>query len=273
MKAVWVLALAGAGAILGGARARAEDKADEQVEYDKYYQRAVGHVRKKSYDKAIENFEKALTYKRDTGDVFYNLVVISEQLKDYERVHLYAQGFLYLEPDTGDAEEVSKKMKLAKRLLGMRKVLPALVNIALEPKGTEIHVNYVPVSRGRGASFELLPGTYTARAERADHHPWSETIKVVDDTPVRVEGVMKKMIYQGSLMIETTPPDGVQVFIDDQPSGTTPITDPVKLETRRYLVRFEKEGYEAWLRYVEIRRDETATIKATLEKAGTRKEP
>ena len=47
--------------------------------------------------------------------------------------------------------------------------------------------------------------------------------------------------------------------------GVTPL-EPFELETRRHLIRFEKAGYDSWVRYVDITKDETFVLEPTLEK-------
>ena len=234
-----------------------------------FYERALRYVRARKPDKALEYFQKALPHYNHSSDIFYNLVNVAEALKDWQRVHLYASGFLYLEPEGDDAKDITRKQKAAAKWLGKQKAGVVAVSFQVDPPGVEIVVDHVPLGRARRAAVELPPGAYTARAQKVDFVDWEQSFEVVAGAPTVVKGKLAKMIFHGYLKIETTPPDGVQVFVDDEAVGTTPLEAPLKLETRRYLVRFEKEGWDRWIRYVEIQKNDTYELSPSLEKTGT----
>ena len=253
-------------ALLGVALVAGAAVADEGVRAgDKFNDRALRYVKARKPDKAMEYFEKALPYRNDTSDIFYNLVHVAEALKDWRKLHLYATGFLYLEQDTDDAQDIARKRKTAAKWLGKKKKAVVPVTFEVDPPGVQIMVDDVPVARARRTPVELPPGKYTARASKTDHHDWEAGFEVVTGAPVAVQGKLKPMVFHGFLEVITKPTDGVQVFVDDELVGTTPLTEPVKLETRRYLVRFEKEGWDRWIRYVDIKKNETHKLKPVME--------
>ncbi|MGM0574842.1 MAG: PEGA domain-containing protein [Myxococcota bacterium] len=238
---------------------------DEAQAGAKYYERAVRYVRARKYDKALEWFEKALPHRNETSDIFYNLVNVAEAVKDWEKVYLYAVGFLYLEPDTADADDIRAKKDKAARVLGRRDRAPVAVTFDVKPRGVQVLVDHVPVVRSARKPVELIPGEYTATADKPDHHPWEKTFEVVAGAPREVEGEVKPMIFHGKLKVVTHPAEGVKVYVDDEYVGTTPL-DPIELETRKYLIRFEKEGWDKWIRYVTIQKEETFVLEPHLER-------
>ena len=265
-RTAWWMALAAAAlALLVPLEAAAEEPGDLG---DQYNDKALRYVRARKPDKALDFFEKALPYRNDSSDIFYNLVAVAEAVKDWSRVHLYTTGFLYLESGTDDARDFARKQKAAVKGLTKAKLAPAPVSFEIDPPGVEIFVNHVPVGKARRGMVDLPPGEYVARASKVDHHDWEQPFEVVAGTPAVVKGALQKMVFHGLLSITTEPAEGVQVFVDDELIGTTPIEEPLKLETRRYLVRFEKEGWERWIRYVDIKKDEAHELKPALEKAS-----
>jgi hypothetical protein len=86
--------------------------------------------------------------------------------------------------------------------------------------------------------------------------------------------------YFGNLVLQVSPADGVQVFLDDmltelrkaeKPTRDGLITgkgtkeEPYRLAARKWVIRFNKEGYDRWHRRIEIRRDQTTVVEARLE--------
>ena len=106
-----------------------------------------------------------------------------------------------------------------------------------------------------------------------DYKDWKQEFKVTKGDSQTVKGAMVKKIYFGMLNIVTDPPDGVDVLIDGKKVGVTPLK-PRRMQTGRYLVRFEKEGWDYWHRYVDITRDGTYELTPTMERlqAGSREQ-
>lgn len=274
-RAAWAVVLgvvcATGGLDAGPAVARADEPKVEEGKPDpgeRYFNRAAFYVRARHYDKALEFFEKALPYRNQTSDIFFNLVVVSEAEKDWARVFKYATGFLFLEAGSKDSEVVEGKLKKATEALARRKIAPVTVSFGVKPKNVTVYLDHVPVTRAGQRPVQLLPGTYEALAELVDHHPWKTKVEIpASDEPFTVKGELVKMIFKGKLKVMTDPAEGVEVFIDDQPVGKTPL-EPLTLDTKRYLVRFELPGYDKWHRYVTIDKDETYELRATLERSG-----
>jgi tetratricopeptide (TPR) repeat protein len=233
----------------------------------RYYEKAVRLARSSRFKKAITWFEKALPFYRDSSDLYYNLVNLTEATRQWKKLWTYGQAFLFLQPDGDDAQEVKLALKKAAVGLAKKGITPVSVQFDVTPPGVQVFVDDIPMARGKRAPARLLPGTYVAKASLEDHEAFESRFQVAPNVPMTVTGTLKKKIYFGFLAITTQPSDQVSIFINDELIGRSPLKEPIRLETRRYLIRFEKEGYDQWLRYVDIEREETYELTPIMEPA------
>lgn len=241
----------------------ASAKVAERAQRD--YERAIKLVRSGQAREALELFESALPVKNESSDIFYNLVQVAEAVKRWDKVLVYAQGFLRLERETGDARAFKAKLDVAVKRLEKAGRVPVSYRFEAAPEGVEVFVDDVPVTFDGPGEVLLLPGRHQATAKKLDHTPWKETLSVKAGAPETVTVNLAPIIFTGTLKVATEPPDGVTVFIDDKEVGTTPL-EPLDLPTVKVLVRFEKAGYDRWVRYVSIEKGRVQELKATLEK-------
>lgn len=247
--------------------------ADDDEAGDRYYDAAVRYIKRRKPLKALEFFEKALPYMREDSGIYYNLVMVAEGTYEFEKLMLYGAGFLFLEPEGADSVEIRRKMKRVAELLAKRQQKLSMVDFRVQPKGVEIYVNGVPVAKSGGPGVQLPAGSYTASATLEDYVDWEQPFTTQKGEGQTLKSSMTKRIYFGMLNIVTDPPDGVDVLIDGKKVGVTPLK-PKRLKTGRYLVRFEKEGWDYWHRYVDITRDGTYELTPTMERlqAGSREQ-
>jgi len=103
-------------------------------------------------------------------------------------------------------------------------------------------------------------------------------VRVGDPTVVTPKP--KQIAYFGKLIIKVEPSEGVTVYLDDVPvqdrkadkpsqdgkiAGTGARQDPIQLAARKWVLRFQKDGYDRWHRRIEIKRDDTILVDAKLE--------
>ena len=265
----FALALLGLTLPAAGLRAASADDEPELSERDRDraqrdYDKAVRLVRANKPRDALELFERALPGKNDTSDIFFNLVQVAEAVKRWDKVLAYAQGFLALEPQSSDARIVRSKLELAQKRREGGAGAPVRYRFEA-PEGVATFVDHVPVSLDGPGEVLLTLGPHAAAARKVDHKPWTQDLRVKADEPQTLTVTLERILYTGTLQVVTDPPDGVQVYLDDKLLGTTPLA-PQKLPTLRVLVRFEKPGYDSWVRYVTPERDQVYELKATLER-------
>ncbi|HRE89107.1 MAG TPA: PEGA domain-containing protein [Myxococcota bacterium] len=251
------------------ARAQLEEVAEDPVSEslaaarDKYAQ-GVKLAKRGQNEEAIAAFEAALPeLGREGGsDIFYNLVNVARVSRDWRRVVLYSHGFLARESATRDAAEIEKMREFALARLEIRN--PA-TSLSIEvPEGSTVYIDHTPI---KGRSVTLARGRYTVTAELADHHPATTEI-TLGENPATLTLLPRAANYTGFLSVTTTPADGVTVFVDDKAVGRTPLKAALELPVGKRLIRFERVGFDAWTRYVEIARGKTETLEPRLEKTA-----
>ena len=240
----------------------AEEKSFETAE--RYFQRGL-------WKRAIDGYEKALpSYNQDSG-IFYRLVVASVEEGEARKAILYGLGFNYLSPAHEFADRLNAMVKKAETSLQRAKVNPVSVSFNIEPKGTEITLNYVPVGESGKGKVSLYPGKYTVLGTYYGHHTFKKVIEVKDQ-PITVRGTLKKVITYGKLKIKTQPEKGITVYVDRKKVGVTPL-EPIKLRSGRHYIRFEKEGFDRWHRYVTVENDGLHLLEPIMERTPPGKSP
>lgn len=240
------------------------DEATRQADAD--YRAGVRATKLGKNADAIVFFERALPKKHDTADLFYNLVQVAKLQRAWEKVALYGQAFVLLEPGTKDATAVGREVDQALETLAKRGKVAVAVELTV-PDGGKAFVDGAPVADHGHAAVRLVPGTYALTAEKVDHKPFAQPLVVAAGAVARVKVELERIIYHGQVAIASTPADGVQVFVDGERVGETPLKAPLELEAgRKLLFRFEKQGFEPWVRYVELGKNESVKLEPKLEK-------
>ena len=277
---------------LHGTPAHAQEPFDESEAGEIYYEQATRMARFRNYRKAMELFEKALPFMRDDADIYYNLVAIADKLKRFDKAYLYASAYLRLDSDSTDAREMLWVQKRMAGTLRVTNAYPAEVTLDIFPKGVELYANNVPIGLTGGLPVKLPPGTYKLTAEKTDYHPLDMTIVVEPRRPQFFQGRLEKIMYYGTLDIKTFKAPcswpcqplkaalevddkanaglralkNVVVYVNDTRMGESPLKAPIKLLSDRYLLRFEKDGYDSWSRYVEVPRNASLPVQPILER-------
>ena len=258
---------------------------------DQYYNRATRYVRFRGFSKAMKLFKQALPYMNEESDIYYNLVGVAEALGRHEEIFLFGSAFLRLEPDGLDAREVRYKVLKAESTLKASRKAPAPVTFDVDPPGTPLFVNDVPVGVSGGPPIPLPAGIFKVKGSIDDYHPFEKTFEVNPRTPMTVSGAFEKIKYYGKLkIIAYEAPcawpctalqaaldqddksgsglkvaEGVRIYVNDTLMGKTPV-EPMKMLSDRYLIRFERAGWDSWSRYVDIGRNDTFVLEPVLEK-------
>jgi hypothetical protein len=237
---------------LGLGRAEAQDSGAAM-------QRGAKYVRARNYPKALEAFLEAIKADPAQLDAYYNAGTIAQKLGRCRDVLLYYRGFLYMSPGTADD-------KTARDDIAKCEAKPGIggLSVKSEPPAIEAYLDGVVVGRTPITEVKLLPGTYRLELKHPDYIETSEEVVIATGETRETSRTLEHKLLYGELEIRTVPAEGVQVYLDDKPAGTTPV-QKMRLETRKYLIRLEKSGFETWIRNVVIGRDRTLTVNATLE--------
>jgi len=249
-----------------------QEKPDPEVAKAELLVRAgVKAAKAEKWDRALNLFERALPKKAFSSDVYYNLVQASKNLKLWDKVVLYAQGFLFVEPGTRDSLVMRDEIDRAIAELAAKGHAVVTHRFEVKPLLTPVLVDGVPVTSSAAIDIRLPVGAHVVSASKDDWFPWSQKLIVAapavpQTEPVVVSAALSPVPAIGHVVVMTAPVAGVEVYLDDVHIGTTPLPSPVELQTaRRYLFRFEKPGYDRWHRYIEVYRGEKLLLEPVME--------
>lgn len=243
----------------------------QKTSEEKAFERAERYFRSNNWRRAIEGYEKALpAYNQDSG-IFYRLVVACSTEGELRKAVLYGHGFNILSPAHEFSDRLNAMVKKAEKNLRRARFSAVPVTFNIEPKGTEITLNHVPIGESFKGPLNLYAGKYTLRGSYYGHHLFKKVFEVKDQ-PLTVRGSLEKVITYGKLEIKTQPAEGITVYVDRKKVGVTPIK-PLKLRSGRHYVRFEKEGFDRWHRYVTIENDGVHLLEPVMERTPPGKSP
>ena len=196
----------------------------------------------------------------------YSLVILSEVVQEFGDVALYGTAYLYSAETDLDKEEVTEKIAAAEASMAH----PGRLRIKVYPAQAEITVNGVPVGKGEAELAAQVSTAYVVKATMTDYVAWEEELRVESDEEKAITKRLEKIIYKGTLSVKIIPDGAVDVFVDTRKVGTD--TLKLKLVEGKRLVRFKKEGWDRWWRYVDIPRNEgieldDATLRALVDHA------
>jgi len=249
------------------APAQPTDEDASTLEYIKHKRLGDRHATSRAYAKALEAYEAALAIRPQEQDLLYNLTVVAEALKAWPKACLYAQGYLHAARYDKEAEEykeIAGKAATALKNVGKSGEL----SVTTEPEGSQVLVE--GVSFGPAPVKLTLPaGAWEVVARKADFRQAARRVTLAAGAGEALALTLDEMVYEGAIRVETVPPDGVEVYVDGQSVGVTPLAQPVKARANReHLLRFERQGYDPFVRAVEVPRDETVEVKVQLEVLG-----
>ncbi|MEC9073481.1 MAG: hypothetical protein VX938_13905, partial [Myxococcota bacterium] len=158
--------------------AMADEDDEREMKAEHHYNRAIRFAQRGKNESAFKEFEKAVPYMSEDPDLYYNLVTFGFERREWSKVALYGAGYLFMSEDPEETKEVARKVQSAHKYLRKYKGSVEKVTFKLQPKGTTIFVNHVPVARA-GKGYVMLPvDTYKATAKEEDYHPWSRKFEV-----------------------------------------------------------------------------------------------
>ena len=243
-----------------------DDKAAKQRRAKAEKLRAEGYklAGKNKYKQAFKTLEAVLPLEPHTDPaLLIDLAALAEGLKNCHKAILFYQGYLYTMPDEKEMRQIQ-----AKRDACLKQITSGTLDFDSKPKGVEVRLNHVVVGRAPFGGLRLPTGSYKVQASRAHHHPYQNTVGVEQNLTQRVRIVMEKKVYKGNIRVEVEPKEGSTIYLNHVKVGASPFQRK-GLETRLYLIHIENKAWDRWVRYVRVEKDQTTTVRVTLEKTGT----
>lgn len=159
------------------------------------------------------------------------------------------------------------------------KLSTGILQVSVEPTICELFVEGAYVGTGSG-ELETMTGSrkVTSKCQGYTDFESFPTVRPGDPTVAKLKPTA--IPYFGKLIVRVEPADGVTVFLDDVPAQQRVADKPTKdgaitgqglkeapflLAARKWIIRFQKEGYDKWHRRIEVRRDQTIVVDARLE--------
>jgi len=248
----------------------------QEADIDQMIRKGQRQVQAGNLPLAYETFKEILKIEPRNSTAMNALAQIATFLKMADEAVLYYTAYLYVGEEffsaqeggtTPEAQEVIKARQKQEAAIPK----PAQLTIRALPSDAEIFVNGLPVGRGE-ITFKVASGKGLALSATAeDYTPVQESV-VLQHTEIKtVQLALKKIIYRGKLKTKVSPASGVKVFVDAKPAGGA--GEEVELTEGRHLVCFKKEGFDRWWRFVEVPRNGTVVLEASLREASRPDEP
>jgi hypothetical protein len=271
------------------ARERQEHKDQNAKEARKKAGLAVEAAGKRQNQKGMELMAAAWKLDPYTLDYPLNTGEFAKALNDNElefaamaAVKVLATRQMASLPESSPRKkEVEAALKVAGERLdflkGHRSV--GLIRLQSEPKSCDILLEGAFVGQGSG-EIEAITGQKKAETRCVGYADFEQFVNVRVGDPASITLKPKQIAYYGKLIVKVEPADGVTVYLDDVPvtdrkaekpsqdgkiAGAGTRQDPIQLAARKWVLRFQKDGYDRWHRRIEIKRDDTVLIEAKLE--------
>jgi hypothetical protein len=113
--------------------------------------------------------------------------------------------------------------KALKRYRKVRAEMVGQLRVVLSPADTRLRVDGRELLPEPDGSLPLLSGEHTILAERAGHDPFESVVVVEAGKEIALE---VDLVPNARTVIVQTEPDGVEVFLDGEPVGTTSRPEP-----------------------------------------------
>lgn len=271
------------------ARERIEKKDANAKEALRRAQQAMAAANARQNQKGMSLMEAAWMLDPTNIDYPFNTAAFAEALGDAEieframaAVKVLVKKALSELPDTAPqvAAYRSRLAKAEDRLAALKtKVSAGLLRITSEPKTCEILLDGAYVGMGSG-EMDALAGQRKAEARCPGYYDTELFANVRLGDPSMAVIKPKPIAYFGKLIVKVDPPAGVDIFLDDlsvadrladKPTKDGKITgagtkeSPFELSSRKWVIRFHKDGYDRWHRRIEVPRDQAIVVEAHLE--------
>ncbi len=159
------------------------------------------------------------------------------------------------------------------------KLSTGLLQASVDPALCELYVEGAFVGIGTG-EIETITGQRKVETKCSGYFDYELFVNVRVGDPTQAKVNPQPVPYFGKLVLKVEPSDGVTIYLDDMPlqqrQGDKPTKEgtvtgegtkdkPIQLAARKWVIRFNKDGYDRWHRRIDVRRDQTILVDARLE--------
>lgn len=159
------------------------------------------------------------------------------------------------------------------------KLSTGVLQASVEPALCELYVEGAFIGIGTG-EIETITGQRKVETKCGGYFDYELFVNVRVGDPTQAKVKPQPIPYFGKLVVKVEPMEGVSIFLDDMPLqqrlGEKPTKEgtvtgegskekPIVLAARKWVIRFNKDGYDRWHRRIDVRRDQTILVDARLE--------
>jgi len=135
---------------------------------------------------------------------------------------------------------------------------PGSLLINTTPPGAKIHINGKNYAAGNTIK-NLSAGPHRVKIQKDGYN---ERALRVEIQPNRLKEISVELFKEsGAVLVESEPSDA-KIFIDNTPSGTTPLN--TKLSLGKHIVKLEKDGYEPKQKEIFVEKGRANIVRETL---------
>lgn len=259
--------------LLSSAQAMAQDK--PKPKYDAYeeFARANKYVSYGSYKRAIPHYEHALEVEPQTYNIaHYNLGEIYRAKKNCIKAVFHYRAYL----GTGNDDEA---LDLSRKSIKEcdTSSWPTLTVTTNTPEARIIINGFTFSQNGGLEGVKFGPGEYELTIEAPEYITQLRDLKLESGKSSTEDFKLEKQTFFGTTKVMVNVPGAKLKLIPknlDKPEMSqgemtldTPLKDPVKLPTGKYLLEVTLDGYDRWIRHIYIARDQNVDVNVTLTKS------
>lgn len=233
-------------------------------------QQGVRFVKARNWPKALDAFMAAVRADPLHLDASFNAGTIAWKLNQCREALLYFRSFLFLSRGTDDDATARRVVKACEE----RKGATGRLTIRGEPRGAEVSLNGVLQARTPVVELKVPVGTWQLQVSCRcpDFEDATREVQILPEQETEVVIDLPRKKGYGELEIRTIPREGVEVLLDGESLGLTPL-ERVRLEIGKHFLELRKAGYDRWIRNVMILRDQVTGVDAELEVVKTPQGP
>ena len=230
------------------------------VDVNRLYARAMAMADDGDLTGAIRRLKSILDVDPYWGQVHWQIGYLAWQIGAVTDCVVHSTRYLALEPDARDTDRVLGRIERCQRGIDQ----PATIEVtATSPERAAIYLNGVLMGEGSLPPITLPAGEYHLAYTAMDHHPSEESVTLAAGETHALSAELTMLTFYGQLSVESSI-EGASVLLDGRLLGASPISEPLELETGRYLVEVVAAGHHPWRRRVEVRREGHAYVDARL---------
>lgn len=208
-------------------------------------------VEEGKYDDALALFEKA--YQLDPVPILLgHMGKVYEKKGNLPKAREMYERFVATETDP---ERLAKGREL---LEGLSDRMPGRLVVTASPAGAEVRVDGRPVAAG--TAVELRRGTHEVEVSLKGHAPAKRAAEVTPGGETRL--AVQLLPLPGR--VEVRGPAGARVTVNGRDAKTLPLDRPYVVPPGLHVVEVAAEGFEKWVKTVEVKPNTTVGVEAVL---------